>query len=501
MAIDSRRIAKNTIFLFFRFLLILGVTFYVSRVLLDKLGVEDYGLYNVVYGVIGLLAFINGTLASSTSRFITYALGTNNKNHLCLTFTTTLYAHVVLALIVSIIAASIGVWYIYNVLVVPPDRFNAVLIIYLISVISTILSILQVPFTAEIIAHERMDTYAFIGMFDAFARFSAAFALTYCRSDRLVFYAFSLLIANFIVFVLYICYAKRNFSEVKFSLQHDKVIFKDILNFSGWNLFANFSNTLMVQGVVLLFNIFFFPVVVAAQAIGNQISNGIAQLINNVRSAVNPQVVKLYANNDIRESEKLTLLSAEYIFYLLMMVCIPCILVMPTLLNLWLKEVPEYTVVFARFLVFQLLLENFNNAYYQPLVAANKIKLNSIIEVFICLLQFLLLYVFFKLGYGPLYARYFGIAIVLLLSFIEKPLLLWKYLNYDIYKISWSIIRCLVALSLSMILNYVIYLYLSLSTISDFILIILLSISSVFFSCMLVIGYKWLKSYLRSKHK
>lgn len=487
MSIDKKRIVRNTIFLFFRFTLILGVTFYVSRVLLDKLGVEDYGLYNVVYGVIGMLSFINGTLASSTSRFITYELGKENNERLTITFTTALYAHIILVAIILIIAMSFGIWYVCNVLVVPESRFNAAFIVYLISIFSTVLSILQVPFTAEIIAHERMDAYAYIGVFDAITRFAAAYALSYCSTDKLVFYACFLLLSNIFVFLLYVIYSKIHFPEIHFSIKIDRLILKDILKFSGWNILAKFSNTIIIQGIILLYNLFFAPAVVVAQAIGNQITHGISLLINNVRSAINPQVVKLYAKGNEKESEKLTIISAEYIFYLLMMICLPCILIMPTLLNLWLKETPEYTVLFARLLVFQFLLENFNNAFYQPLVAVNKISVNSILEGITCLLQFIILYCLFFFGYSPVWARYLGIWVVLFLSFVEKPLLLWKYLNFDLKKIFQSLFRCVIALFIALLLNFCIYVHYKQENLTDSLLVVCLSTLSVIVSCGIVL--------------
>lgn len=500
MAIDSARIAKNTSFLFIRFLFILGVTFYISRVLLDKLGVEDFGLYNTVYGIIGIVSFISGTLSTSTSRFITFELGRGDEDSLKQTFSTALFSHVILAGIIVFLALTIGLWYVYHVLVVPDERFTAALIIYLFSIVSTVVSIIQVPFTASIMAHERMNAYAYIGIFDAVARLLAAYSITVCSSDKLIVYCLALLCANLLIFVLYVSYSKYHFHEIRFKLSCEKHTLIEMLKFSGWNVLANFSNTIIIQGVILLFNVFFMPVVVAAQAIGNQISNGIAMLVQNVRSAVTPQITKLYAEGSGKLSEKLTLVSAEYIFYLLMLVCFPCILIMPTLLGIWLKEVPDYTVVFARFLVFQLLLENFNNAYYTPLLAANKISVNSIIEALVCVLQFVALYFLFSSGYGPIWARYAGIIIVVLFSFIEKPFLLWKFLNYDLKTIYGSLARCILAVVIALVLNLIIYKCFPHDGLINSIYVVVLSGISVIIACLCVAGrniMKVIKSIVR----
>lgn len=497
MAIDSKRIAKNTVFLFFRFSLILGVTFYVSRVLLDRLGVDEYGLYNVVFSIIGMLSFINGTLSTSTSRFITFELGRGDEQSLRTVFSTALFSHIVLAGIILFVAETLGLWYVYNILVVPPERFSAALIVYQISIIITLISIIQVPFTAAIMAHEHMKAYAYIGIFDAFARFAAAYAITFCSSDKLILYAILLCVSNFIVMSLNVIYSKKHFKEIRFNLHFDTKILKSSLKFSGWNILAKLSNTITIQGVIVLFNLFFAPVLVAAQAIGNQISNGLSQFVTNVRAAVNPQVIKLYADGSKKESERLTLISSEFVFYLLMLVGFPCIMVMPKLLEIWLVEVPEYTVIFARFLVFQLILENFNNAFYTPLLAANKISLNSILEGAICFLQFAILYVLFKYGVGPIWARYIGVIIVCIFSFLEKPLLLWHCVGFDIVNMYHTIGRCIGVMLVAMGLNYLLFILIPCDTIYHSIFLCMASAVAVLL-CSIIFMDKTVRKHILS---
>ena len=204
MAIDSKRIAKNTIFLYARLILVMGVTLYASRVILDKLGVDDYGLFNVAFSVIGLLSFLNGTLGAGTSRFITFDLGRNNREKLTYTFSTALCAHLFLAGIILLLGETVGVWYVHNIMVCPPDRFQAAFIVYQISIFITILSILQVPFTSEIMAHEEMDIYAYIGMYEAVAKLVIVYLLIHSPFDKLIFYASLVAIVSLSVF-FYIC--------------------------------------------------------------------------------------------------------------------------------------------------------------------------------------------------------------------------------------------------------------------------------------------------------
>lgn len=431
----------------------MGVNLYAARVVLEVLGSIDYGLYYAVFSVVGLLSFLNGTLSGGTSRFITYELGKGNPDQLKLTFDTTLVAHGLLAGIILFLGETIGLWYAYNVLVVPPQRLHAALIVYQISVASTILTIIQVPFTAEIIAHERMNIYAYIGIYEAIAKLIVVYLLLNTGFDKLIFYAWLQLYVAISVTAFNVYYSLTKFNEVSFKLSFDRNIFKSIVKFSGWNIIANISETLMSQGVIMLYNLFFLPVVVAAQAISNQISHALSNLVNNVRQAVNPQVIKLYADQQHEESKRLTLTSAEYIFYILLLVGVPCIMIMPQLLSIWLVKVPEYAVAFARLIIAQQIIGNFSAAFYTPMLAANKIAKNSIASIVLCVFQFVVLWVLFHYGFGPLWARYLGILSAITFSLFVKPYILWKDINYSLKDIYTCIGKCMIILCIVIITN------------------------------------------------
>ena len=463
MAINAKRIARNTGFLYARLLLVMGVNLYAARVVLEVLGATDYGLYYAIFGVIGLLSFLNSTLSSGTSRFITYELGKGSPEQLKKTFETTLVAHGLLCGIILILGETVGLWYATHILVIPPEHTSAALIVYQTSVISTIFTIIQVPFTAEIIAHERMNVYAYLGIFEAVAKLIVVYLLLHTGFNKLVFYAWLQFGVVFLVMAFNMYYSFTRFSEVSFRLWFDKSILKSILKFSGWNIIANISETLMSQGVIMLYNYFFLPVVVASQAISNQIAHALSQLINNVRQAINPQVIKLYADKRHDESKKLTLVSAEYIFYILLLFGVPCIMVMPSLLNLWLVEVPEYAVAFARLIIVQQILGNFSAAFYTPMLAANKIAKNSIASVFLCILQFGVLWIMFYYGFGPLWARYLGILSAVIFSLVVKPYILWKDVNYSLKELYTTILKCLKTLFFVVVANVSIYVIIGLS--------------------------------------
>lgn len=488
MAIDSKRIAKNTGFLYVRLLLVMGVNLYAARVVLEILGATDYGLYYAIFSVIGLLSFLNGTLSGGTSRFITYELGRGDTRKLKVTFDTTLIAHGILAAIILLLGETIGLWYASHILVVPEGRFSASLIVYQISVASTILSIIQVPFTAEIIAHERMNVYAYLGIYEAVARLAVVYLLVHTGFDKLVFYAMLQVAVVSSVTVFNIYYSISRFKEVSLRFSFDRNIFKSILKFSGWNIIANISQTLMSQGVIMLYNIFFLPVVVAAQAIANQVANALSQIVYNVRQAVNPQVIKLYADQQYHESKRLTLISAEYIFYILLILGVPCIMIMPWLLRLWLVDVPEYAVVFTRLIIAQQIIGNFSAAFYTPMLAANKIAKNSVASVFLCIFQFGLLWILFHFGFGPLWARYLGIFSALIFSLIIKPYILWKDINYKLKEIYICIGKCLIVLTLVIIINLIIYTFINTTNSWQWILIGITSFVGTGISIFVFIG-------------
>jgi len=458
--IDSKRIAKNTVFLYIRLIIILLVTLYTSRVVINKLGIDDYGLYNVLFSTIGLLSFLNGTLSAGTSRFITYALGAGDKQKLQYTFSTAFVSHLLLAGIVVLLGETIGLWYVHNVMVIPPERFNAAIVVYQISVIATVVSIVQVPFTSEIMAHEKMGVYAYIGIYEAVGKLLIVYLLTRASDDKLILYAILVASVGFSVTAFYIYYTRRKFEEVKFQISFNKSTFVSILKFSGWNIIANLSNSLALQGVIMLFNLFFMPVVVASQAIATQISRALMQFVDSVRVAVSPQVIKLYANQNYEESKKLTLESAGYIFNLLLLLGLPCILIMPALLDVWLVDVPEYAVIFAQFVVFQNIIENFSAAFYTPMVAAGKVKKNSLAAIFLCIGQFIILYFLFKLGFDAIVARYISLIVSFIYAFGVKPYILRHDLNYtykELYSCIWNSIKVLlVAGGLTICIYYLI---------------------------------------------
>ncbi|WP_294593294.1 polysaccharide biosynthesis protein [uncultured Bacteroides sp.] len=486
---DNKRIIKNTGYLYIRMFIIMGVSLYTSRVVLDKLGANDYGLYNVVGGVVAMLGFLNGTLSIGTSRFLTFELGVGNHIKLNNTFVTTFFTHLVLSIIVMLVMETVGLWFFYNKLIIPENRLDVAFWVYQLSLLTTIVSITQVPYTSVMIAHEKMNLYAYVSVYEAVAKLLVVYLLSITPFDKMLIYAILVAAVQISVAMFYRFYCNCNFKECKLSFAFDIGIFKRIMGFSGWNIAANITEILKSQGVIILMNMFFQPAIVAAQAIGNQISSAMMQFVNNVRTAINPQIIKLYAVGDHEGSKRLTLKSAVYVFDLLLILGLPLILLMECVLDLWLKEVPSYAVIFAQFIVASQILGNFGNAFYLPMLASGKIKKNSIASVFIGFGHFSILYIIFKLGGGVMWVQYMGIISVLLFSYIIKPYILYKDVNYNFSEILNCYLNCFKVALVSCLISIPVKYYLTDNLISHLI-VFAVSISSVAVSSLIFMDPK-----------
>ena len=462
---DNKRIAKNTLFLYVRMLFVMGVSLYAARVVLDKLGVDDYSLYNVVGGIVGMLSFLNGTLSIGTSRFLTYELGRKDGNRLSLTFNTTFYAHLALGILFIFLLETGGVWYIYNKLVVEASRLGAAMIVFQISIFASLIALIQVPYTSLILAHEEMGVYAYVGVFEAVAKLGVIYALVVSDTDKLILYAVLIAVVQLLVAICYIIYCHRNYLESRLKLLYDKSIMKSLLSFSGWNVLANLSETLKLQGYIILLNLFFQPFVVAAQTIGNQVAGAMMQFIGNFRNAINPQVIKLYAAGEYEESKRLTLSTTVFVFDLVLLLGLPTIFVMEPIMKLWLVDVPPYTIVFTQYIVVQRILSTFDASFYIPMMAAGKIKTNSIISSCFGPGLFVLLYLLFRFGFDVMWLQYTGIIVTCLFSFYFKPYILTKeVVGYEMKDFIPCYMLCIKEAILAVAISYCAYIFVGIGT-------------------------------------
>lgn len=477
---NSKRIAKNTIFLYFRMMFTMVVALYTSRVVLNVLGVDDFGVYQTVGGVVGMLTFVNNALAIGSSRFLTYELGAGNFSKLKDTFSTVLSVHILLALILVVVAETVGLWYIYNKLVVAPERMDAAIFAYHISVLTSFITITQVPYNASIISHERMGVYAYVSIADVSLKLGVAYLLALGNYDKLKMYALLLFLVQLGVAFFYRVYCVRSFKECHYSLILKKDIFKDVLSYSGWNLFSSTTLALCNQGVLVLINAFFSPAAVAAKAVAGQVNMAANSFVNSFRTAVNPQIVKQYAANNREGSRNLLLNSTKFSFYLMLMLCIPIYLLAGSLLKLWLGVVPEYAEPFLKIAILTSLIDVFSQSFYTGLYAKGQIRENAVISFLILLPGFGFIFLLFKLGFSPISSAWVMFGAMSVISLIVKPLLLVKIVEYPIKPIIGVYVVCLRVALLSVPIPFLTFAALQdVNEIFKFALIVILSIISV----------------------
>lgn len=476
---SNKTIAKNTIFLYVRMLIIMVVTLYTSRVILQALGIDDYGLYQAVGGVVGFLAFISNALAGATSRFITFALGKGNAEELKNTFATTLTSHLIIGLFIVLVAETIGLWYVYNKMVIPEERFAAAIIVYQISILTAFITIIQVPYHAEVIAHEKMSVFAYVGIVEAIGKLGIVFLLSIGSIDKLVLYAVLLLIVQLGIFGFYVSYCRRNFEESVFNISFNKKLFGEIFRFSGWSLFANGAIALSNQGILLLLNLFFTPAVVAARSISLQVNSVANQFVGNFRTAANPQIVKRYAAGDLAGSKNLLLESTKFSYYLMLLIAVPLFFLADPLLHLWLVEVPDYTVVFLQIVIVQSLFQVYDTSFYTALYAKGRIRENAIISPATGFICFPIVYLLFKSGASPLALSWAYLVCYAVLGLIIKPVLLNKICDYnrkEILQVFWI---CFVVTIVAIPAPLALYHFIGVETIANSAIVLLASLLSV----------------------
>lgn len=458
------------------------VSLFTSRVILQVLGVEDYGIYQSVGGVVGMLQFVNGALSTGSSRFLTYEMGTGNFDKLKRTFSSVLTAHLLLAFIIVLVAETAGLWFVYNKLVIPTERMDAAVFAYHLSILAAIFQITQVPYNASIISHEKMGIYAYVSIAEVTLKLAIVYALYIGGWDKLKLYSTLFCIVNISIVLFYRIYCTRNFEETHYKPMWDKDIMKGVLSYSGWNLFANTSIALNNQGAVILINMFFAPGVVTARAVANQVNMAANQFIQNFRTAANPQIVKRYAAGDFEGSKSLLLSSTKLSYYLMLLLSLPICLLAEPLLQLWLGQVPEYSVIFLQLAIITSLFQVFDTSFYTALYAKGRIRENALISPTLGFLAFPISYILFRYGFSPTVLAFVLLVIYAILGLLVKPILVIKIVDYNWNDILKVFIPCLFVTVISSILPLVIYLFRNTlfdNVIVYFISLIIISIFSV----------------------
>ena len=397
---DNARLAKNTMFLYFRMIFIMAVTLYTSRVVLRVLGVEDFGIFNVVAGVVAMFGFLNSSMSATTQRFISFSLGRGDDN-LNKVFSTCVLTHALIALGVLVLVESVGLWFLYNKMIIPEVRMDAAFWVFQFSALSTVVTVMSIPFNADIIAHEKMSAFAYISIVEVCLKLLIVFLLDVGNIDKLVLYGFLLLLVQCGIFLTYMGYCLRHFKESRFRFVYEKKLFSEVFSFAGWNLWGYLASILYTQGLNILLNVFFGPVVNAARGLANQVDGAIRLFASNFQMAINPQIVKTYAAKDLESMHKLVFRSSKFSFFLLLALSLPVMIEAPVILRLWLSTVPDWTASFLRLMLVVVIVDSVANPLMTSAAATGRIKLYQSVLGGIQFLIVPVAYVVLRMGGEP----------------------------------------------------------------------------------------------------
>lgn len=481
---NSERIARNTMLLYIRMLFVMGVTLFTSRIILQALGVVDFGIYNVVGGLSGAFVFFSSALSSSTQRYLNVFLGRNEMDKVQKVFNLSLLIYSGIALIMVLTGLIIGNWLIVDKLVIPQEKLSDAIIVFYSMLFSLGLTLVFSVYESVLIARENMKLYAYLGMFDAMAKLLIAYCLFHAPSHRLILYALLMAGVQLSQKIILSIFCKRHYSECKFQFYWNKTMFKEMFTFTGWNIYGSGVWMINEQGINILLNMFFGPVVNAARGISVQINNAVNNFSANFFTAVRPQIVKSYAIGDYCYLKKLISTSSRFSAYLLWILCLPIILRTEYILSIWLGKVPDYTIVFVRWILIYSLANSLNNPLWTVILATGKLKKSVMIGSNLFLLAFPISFLFLKLGFSP--------EIVYLVLTILRILFLLVIL---------TIISSVINLSISEYCNKVIYPICIITIISailmcglntffpeNFISLVIISFISTFLSLLLIVS-------------
>ena len=450
---SNKRIAKNTAFMYIRMFVMMMISLYTSRVILSTLGATDYGIYNVVGGIVTIMSFLNGALSSSTSRFLNFYMGKGDNSGLNKVFSASLNLHLCVALLVIIFGETLGLWLLNEKLVIPPDRMTAAMWVYQFSIITTAISFTQVPYSASLVAHENMSIYAFVGIYEAISKLVISYLIIVSPIDSLVFYALLLLLNNAAIQFYYRWYTYKKYTECRFRVVRDKTLYKTLAGYSGWDLFGNVAVICQDQGINILLNLFFGPIVNAARAIALQFQNVVLNFTNNIVVAVRPQVVKNYAGNKCEEMYRLTFTTAKYTFMLVLFLVIPAIFEIDYILYIWLGDnVPAGTNYFVIIILLRTLTQAWGSSQLMAYHAIGRIRTGNIVGGSLMISALPLSYIALKMG-APAYIVYWIIFATNFLSLCSGMYLIHSYVPFNFKEVFKSYyFPCIIVFGLSILI-------------------------------------------------
>lgn len=459
---NKKRIAKNTVMLYIRMLLSTIVSLYTSRVVLQTLGVEDFGIYGVVGGVVSMFSFLNSAMSGATSRFLTFEIGKQNNTSQNLaqasltplqkTFSSAMIIHVCIAIIVSILSCTIGLWFLSHKLVIPENRMIAAYWVFLCSILGMFVNVTQVPYTAAIIAHEKLDVYAYVEIINVFLKLGIVYLLVIGQFDKLILYAILSLVVNIIIVLIYRVYCLKSYDETHFHWVVDKPLLKSITSFSAYNLFSNFGWVVNNQGTNFLINMFFGVSLNAASSIANTISGVVNGFAANIMTAFRPPITKAYASGDTTNFESLINWAIKIILIIYSLVAIPVILTMDRLLQLWLVEVPPFAGTFCQLMLISLYGEIFKQLIVIGIHASGRVRSSSIMSSIMYCVNPLIIYICFRFHLPASSAYISAIFMHLLIGLIDTFILKQKVRSINVNSFLKSFASVVIVVIVSVLL-------------------------------------------------
>lgn len=484
---DSKRLAKNTLLLYARTLLIMLISLFTSRVILNRLGIDNYGIYNVIGGFVAMFSVVGGTLVTACQRFLTYEIGKKNDTNTQRVFSAALIIHIGLAIVLLMLFESIGLWFLNNKMNIPQGRIVAANWVFQCSILAFLVNIISAPYNALIIAHEKMSAFAYISLLDAILKLVIVYLLCISNYDKLIVYAILLLFVSILNRSIYGLYCKR-FPESKFIIVKDFVLYKNISSFASYTFLGSVASILSNHGVNIILNIFYGVAINAARGISVQVQSAVVKFVNDFMTALNPQITKSYAAGDVKNSMNLCIRGAKFSFFLLMIMAIPLLIRTPFILEMWLKIYPDYSVLFVRLSLLLSLITLLSTPLITEILAVGKLQINALAIGGIRLMTLPLCYIIMKFGYAPEYCY----CILILIETISLFVRLWILKNQIKFKISDFMKNVLFYVSIVFLISFIVS-YVFSSMISHTVMgLIVFSLLSVTFSLLIIyfIGMK-----------
>lgn len=425
---DNKRIAKNTLLLYFRMLFMMLVYLYISRVLLQTLGVEDFGIYNVVGGFVAMFAMVSGAMTIATQRFLSFAIG-NGSGKFKDVFSTAFLIHLCLGVLLIILGETVGIWFVKTQMNLPSERYTAALWVFQFSLFTFFVNLISVPYNAAIVANEKMSAFAYISIVEAVFKLLIVYLLMISKFDKLILYAVLMAVTSVLIRIVYGMYCSKNIRDCKVSWHIDSALLKQMFSFVSWNMIGSLAGVMKDQGINVVLNVFFGAAINAARGIAMQVNTALNQFVVNFQMAMNPQIVKLYAAEEKEKMFELVFKGSRVSFLLLLILSLPIMIETPFVLSLWLVNVPDYSVIFLRIIIAISLIDSLSNSLITSMHASGKVRDYQIVVGGISLLTLPFAYCLLKFGLEPYFAL-FAALIISVFCHIARLLLLSKSIGF-----------------------------------------------------------------------